>query len=148
MGRYCRKYLYGTPFGYADIITTTTHKTLRGPRGGMIFCKPEFAKKVDSAIFPFSQGGPLEHVIAGKAIAAEEALTEEYKNYIHQVVVNCRAMCEEFKKMGYKIIKKVELCPNQYELTIKAPYVTRNAKAGQFIIFINYKIIPAIQAER
>ena len=93
-----------TPFGYADIITTTTHKTLRGPRGGMIFCKPELAKKVDSAIFPFSQGGPLEHVIAGKAIAAEEALSPEYKNYIHQVVVNCKTMCEEFKKMGYKII--------------------------------------------
>lgn len=93
-----------TPFGYADIITTTTHKTLRGPRGGMIFCKPELAKKVDSAIFPFSQGGPLEHIVAAKAIAAEEALSNEYKKYIHQVVLNCKAMCEEFKKMGYNII--------------------------------------------
>lgn len=93
-----------TPFGYADIITTTTHKTLRGPRGGMIFCKPELAKKVDSAIFPFSQGGPLEHVIAAKAIAAEEALTPEYRTYIHQVVLNSKAMCEEFKKMGYRVI--------------------------------------------
>lgn len=93
-----------TPFGYADIITTTTHKTLRGPRGGMIFCKPELAKKIDSAIFPFSQGGPLQHIIAAKAVAAEECLMPSYKEYIHQVVVNCKAMCDEFKKMGYKII--------------------------------------------
>ncbi len=93
-----------TPFGYADIITTTTHKTLRGPRGGMIFCKPELAKKIDSAIFPFSQGGPLQHVIAAKAVAAEECLLPSYKEYIHQVVLNCKAMCEEFKKMGYKVI--------------------------------------------
>ena len=93
-----------TPFGFADIITTTTHKTLRGPRGGMIFCKKELAKKVDSSIFPFSQGGPLQHVIAGKAVAACECLTDDYKQYIKQVVINSKAMCEEFKKMGYKII--------------------------------------------
>ena len=93
-----------TPFGYADLITTTTHKTLRGPRGGMIFCKKELAKKVDSAIFPFSQGGPLQHVIAAKAVAAEECLLPSYKEYIHQVVLNCKAMSEEFKKMGYKVI--------------------------------------------
>lgn len=93
-----------SPFGLADIITTTTHKTLRGPRGGLIFCKPELAKKVDSTIFPGTQGGPLEHVIAGKAVAAEEACTEEFKNYIHDVVGNCKAMCEEFISMGYKIV--------------------------------------------
>lgn len=93
-----------SPFGLADIITTTTHKTLRGPRGGMIFAKKELAHKIDSAIFPFSQGGPLEHVIAGKAIAAEECLTPEYKKYIHQVVVNCKVMCNEFIKMGYNVI--------------------------------------------
>ena len=93
-----------TPFGLADIITTTTHKTLRGPRGGMIFCKPELAKKVDSAVFPGTQGGPLEHVIAGKAVAAEEACTDEYREYIHAVVRNCRAMCEEFRKMGYDVV--------------------------------------------
>ena len=96
--------VHPTPFGYADIITTTTHKTLRGPRGGMIFCKKELAKKVDSAIFPFSQGGPLQHIIAGKAVAAEECLTEDYKKYILQVVKNCKAMCNEFIKMGYKVI--------------------------------------------
>lgn len=93
-----------SPFGLADIITTTTHKTLRGPRGGLIFCKPELAKKVDSTIFPGTQGGPLEHVIAGKAVAAEEACTEEFKNYIHDVVGNCKAMCDEFISMGYKIV--------------------------------------------
>lgn len=93
-----------SPFGLADIITTTTHKTLRGPRGGLIFCKPELAKKVDSTIFPGTQGGPLEHVIAGKAVAAEEACTDEFKNYIHDVVGNCKAMCDEFISMGYKIV--------------------------------------------
>ena len=93
-----------SPFGLADIITTTTHKTLRGPRGGLIFCKPELAKKVDSTIFPGTQGGPLEQVIAGKAVAAEEACTEEFKNYIHDVVGNCKAMCDEFISMGYKIV--------------------------------------------
>ena len=93
-----------SPFGIADIITTTTHKTLRGPRGGLIFCRPELAKKIDSAIFPGIQGGPLQHIIAGKAIAAEEAQTTEYKEYIHQVVKNCKAMSDEFKRLGYKVI--------------------------------------------
>lgn len=93
-----------TPFGYADIITTTTHKTLRGPRGGLVFGKQEFAKKIDSAVFPYAQGGPLEHIIAGKAVCAEEALKPEFKEYAHQVVVNCAALCDEFLKMGYKIV--------------------------------------------
>ena len=93
-----------SPFALADIITTTTHKTLRGPRGGMIFCRPELAKKVDSAVFPGTQGGPLEHVIAGKAVAAEEACTDEYREYIHAVVRNCRAMCGEFLRMGYDVV--------------------------------------------
>lgn len=93
-----------SPFGLADIITTTTHKTLRGPRGGLIFCKPELAKKVDSAVFPCCQGGPLQHVIAGKAVAAEEACTPEFTQYIHNVVLNCRAMCNAFISMGYSIV--------------------------------------------
>ena len=93
-----------SPFGLADIITTTTHKTLRGPRGGMIFCKPELAKKIDSAIFPGSQGGPLQHIIAAKAICAEEACTDEFKEYIHQVVKNSKAMSNEFIKMGYNVV--------------------------------------------
>ncbi len=93
-----------SPFGLADIITTTTHKTLRGTRGGLIFCKPELAKRVDSAVFPGCQGGALQHVIAGKAVTAEEASTEEFREYIHAVVRSCRAMCDEFISMGYKVV--------------------------------------------
>lgn len=93
-----------SPFGLADIITTTTHKTLRGPRGGLIFCKPELAKRLDSAVFPGCQGGALQHVIAGKAVTAEEASTEEFREYIHAVVRSCRAMCDEFISMGYKVV--------------------------------------------
>lgn len=93
-----------SPFGLADIITTTTHKTLRGTRGGLIFCKPELAKRVDSAVFPGCQGGALQHVIAGKAVTAEEASTEEFREYIHAVVRNCKAMCDEFISMGYKVV--------------------------------------------
>ena len=96
--------VHPSPFGYADIITTTTHKTLRGPRGGLIFCRPELAKKVDSAVFPYAQGGPLEHVIAGKAVCAEEALSPEFKVYAEQVVKNCKAFADEFIKLGYKIV--------------------------------------------
>ena len=93
-----------SPFGLSDVITTTTHKTLRGPRGGLIFCRPELAKKIDSAVFPGTQGGPLQHVIAGKAVAAEEALTPAFRTYIHAVVANSRAMADEFTAMGYKVV--------------------------------------------
>lgn len=93
-----------SPFGLADIITTTTHKTLRGTRGGLIFCKPELAKRVDSAVFPGCQGGALQHVVAGKAVTAEEACTEDFKRYIHAVVRNCKAMCDAFLQMGYKVV--------------------------------------------
>lgn len=93
-----------SPFGLADVITTTTHKTLRGPRGGLIFCRPELAKKVDSAVFPGTQGGPLQHVIAGKAVAAEEALTPAFRAYARSVVANCKAMAAEFMAMGYRVV--------------------------------------------
>ena len=96
--------VHPSPFGYADIVTTTTHKTLRGPRGGLIFARPELAKKIDSAVFPYAQGGPLEHVIAGKAVCAEEALQPSYKEYAAQVVANCKAFCDEFLKLGYKVV--------------------------------------------
>lgn len=96
--------VHPTPFGIADIITTTTHKTLRGTRGGLIFCKPEFARKVDSSVFPCCQGGALQHVVAGKAVTAEEACTQEFKDYIVRVVKNAKAMCEEFIKMGYDVV--------------------------------------------
>lgn len=96
--------VHPTPFGLADIITTTTHKTLRGPRGGMIFCKRELSRKIDSAVFPGIQGGPLMHVIAGKAVAAEEACSVSFKRYIEQVVRNTKAMCQQFQSLGYEIV--------------------------------------------
>lgn len=93
-----------SPFGYADIITTTTHKTLRGPRGGLIFCKPELAGKIDGAVFPGTQGGPLQNVILAKAVCALEALRPEYIQYIGQVVRNASAMADEFTRMGYDVV--------------------------------------------
>lgn len=93
-----------SPFGVADLITTTTQKTLRGNRGGIIFCKPELGKKVDSAVFPKYQGGSLMNEIAGKAVTAEEDCADEFHDYIRRVVSNCKAMCDEFVKMGYNII--------------------------------------------
>lgn len=93
-----------SPFGYADIVTTTTHKTLRGIRSALIFCKPEYTKKVDSALFPGMSGGPHMHTIAAKAVTAEEALTPEFHTYIHQVVENSRAMATEFMHMGYEVV--------------------------------------------
>ena len=96
--------VHPTPFGHADIVTTTTHKTLRGPRGGLIFARPELGKKVDSAVFPYAQGGPLVHIIAAKAICAEEACRPEFKTYIEQVVKNCNAFADEFIKLGYKVV--------------------------------------------
>ena len=93
-----------SPFDFADIITTTTQKILRGPRGGLIFCKPELAKKIDSAVFPGIQGGPLQNVIAAKAICAAEALQSDYAVYISNVLANAKGMANEFIKMGYKIV--------------------------------------------
>ena len=93
-----------SPFGLADVITTTTHKTLRNIRGGLIFCKRELAKKIDNAVFPGSQGGPLQHIIAAKAVGALECLQPEYKDYIKNVVENTKAMSDEFISMGYKVV--------------------------------------------
>ena len=93
-----------SPFGYADIITSTTQKTLRGPRGGLIFCSPELAKKIDSAVFPGTQGGSLMNVIAAKAACAEEALEPEFVDYIDEVIYNAKAMAERFMSHGYNVI--------------------------------------------
>ena len=93
-----------SPVPYADFVTTTTHKTLRGPRGGMILCKEQYAKAIDKAIFPGTQGGPLEHVIAGKAVCFKEALSEEFKAYQHQIVLNAKAMADEFNRQGIRLV--------------------------------------------
>ncbi|MBO7742256.1 MAG: serine hydroxymethyltransferase [Victivallales bacterium] len=93
-----------SPVPYCDIVTTTTHKTLRGPRGGLILCKEELIKKINSAVFPGSQGGPLEHVIAAKAICFKEAMSPEYQAYGAQVVANCKALAEELTKRGFRIV--------------------------------------------
>ena len=86
--------LHPSPVPYADIVTTTTHKTLRGPRGGLILCKEKYAKQIDKAIFPGVQGGPLMHVIAAKAVALGEALKPEFKEYAKQIIANCQALAE------------------------------------------------------
>lgn len=96
--------LHPNPTPYADVVTTTTHKTLRGPRSGMILCKAEHAKKVDSAVFPGLQGGPLMHVIAAKAVALGEAATPEFKEYARRVIENAAAMAEEFGKNGFRLV--------------------------------------------
>lgn len=93
-----------SPFGYADIITSTTQKTLRGPRGGLIFCIPELAKKIDSAVFPGTQGGSLMNVIAAKAACAEEVLEPDFIDYIDEVMYNAKAMAERFMFHGYNVI--------------------------------------------
>ena len=92
------------PVPYADFVTTTTHKTLRGPRGGMILCKEEYAKAIDKAIFPGTQGGPLEHIIAAKAVCFGEALKPEFKAYQHQIVLNAKALENAFRQEGIRMV--------------------------------------------
>lgn len=96
--------LHQNPVEYADFITTTTHKTLRGPRGGMILCKEEFAKKIDSIVFPGMQGGPLMHVIAGKAACLQEALQPDFIEYQKNVIENAKLMAKTFINEGFKVI--------------------------------------------
>ncbi len=92
------------PVPYCDVVTTTTHKTLRGPRGGMILCRKEYAQRIDKAIFPGTQGGPLMHVIAGKAVCFGEALKPEFKAYQHQIVLNAQAMAKRLTARGVKLV--------------------------------------------
>ena len=93
-----------SPVPYADVVTTTTHKTLRGPRGGMILCREEYAKQIDKAVFPGTQGGPLMHIIAAKAVALGEALTDDFKAYAHRIVVNAKVLSEELTARGVKLV--------------------------------------------
>ena len=96
--------LHPSPVPYADVVSTTTHKTLRGPRGGMILCKEELAKKIDSAIFPGSQGGPLEHIIAAKAVALGEALKPEFKVYQQQIINNAAVLAQTLVEQGFDLV--------------------------------------------
>lgn len=95
---------YPNPVPYADVVTTTTHKTLRGPRGGLILCKESLAKAINSAVFPGAQGGPLMHVIAAKAVCFGEALKPEFKTYQHQVVLNAKALAKALQDKGYRLV--------------------------------------------
>lgn len=96
--------VYPSPVPFAHFVTSTTHKTLRGPRSGFILCKKEFEKDTDKSVFPGVQGGPLMHVIAAKAVAFKEAMSEDFKEYAKQVIANARAMAEEFIKEGFKVV--------------------------------------------
>ncbi len=96
--------LHPSPVPYADVVTTTTHKTLRGPRGGMILCREELAKQIDKAVFPGTQGGPLMHIIAAKAVALGEALTDEFKQYQSQIVKNAAVLADALKKNGIELV--------------------------------------------
>ena len=96
--------LHPSPVPYADIVTTTTHKTLRGPRGGLILCKEQYAKQIDKAIFPGVQGGPLMHVIAAKAVAFGEALKPEFKDYAKQIIANCKALAEGLMAESFRLV--------------------------------------------
>ena len=135
-----------TPFGLADIITTTTHKTLRGPRGGLIFCKEYLSKKIDSAVFPYAQGGPHMNVIAAKAFCAEEALTPEFRNYIHKVCFNAREMAEEFIRIGYKVVTGgTDNHMFLLDLSRTHPHVTGKMaqdKLDEYLITVNKKMVP------
>lgn len=96
--------IHPSPIPYAEFVTTTTHKTLRGPRAGMILCREEFAKKINSAVFPGTQGGPLMHVIAAKAVAFKEALTDEFNKYQQQIVNNAKTFAKAMEELGYRIV--------------------------------------------
>ncbi len=96
--------LHPSPIPHCEFVTTTTHKTLRGPRAGLIMCRAEFAKKVDSAIFPGIQGGPLMHIIAAKAVALKEAMTPEFREYQARIVRNCRAMAQAIAQRGFRLV--------------------------------------------
>ncbi len=96
--------LHPSPFPHADFVTTTTHKTLRGPRGGMVFCKAQFAKDLDKIVFPGIQGGPLMHVIAAKAVCFHEALQPEFREYQRQIVANAKVLCETIAAGGFRIV--------------------------------------------
>ena len=134
--------VHPSPVPYADVVTTTTHKTLRGPRGGLILCKEKFGKLIDKAIFPGIQGGPLMHIIAAKAVCFGEALTEEFKDYQRRVVKNAAVLAEALKEEGFTLITGgtdnhlilIDLRPfnitgKELELRLDAVHITANKNA-------------------
>ncbi len=130
--------IHPSPVPYADFVTTTTHKTLRGPRGGVIMCKEEWGKAIDKAIFPGTQGGPLMHIIAAKAVAFKEALSPEFKQYQKQIVKNAKAMAEEFKALGVKMVSGgtdnhlilLTVNKNAVPFDTQKPFVTSGIRVG------------------
>jgi len=136
--------LHPSPFPHCDFVTTTTHKTLRGPRAGMIMCKKEYAKAIDKAVMPGMQGGPLMHIIAAKAVAFKQDLQPEFKEYQKQIVANAAAMADEFKKLGFRLVSDgtdthlmlVDLRP--FKLTGK----TVEGELGKVDITVNRNTIP------
>lgn len=137
--------LHPSPVPYADFVTTTTHKTLRGPRGGVIMCKEQYAKAIDKAVFPGTQGGPLMHVIAAKAVAFKEALAPEFKAYQQQIVRNAAAMAERFIGNGVRLVsggtdnhlmlvdlRKEELTGKELEALLDAAHITANKNTVPF----------------
>lgn len=131
--------VHPNPVPHAHFVTTTTHKTLRGPRGGLILCKEEFAKAIDKAVFPGTQGGPLMHIIAAKAVCFGEALKPEFKLYGEQIVKNCKALAEGLVSRGHKLVsggtdnhvllldlKDTELTGKELEHRLDEVYITAN----------------------
>jgi len=136
--------LYPSPVGVADFVTTTTHKTLRGPRGGLILGRPEQEKALNSAIFPGLQGGPLMHVIAAKAVALGEALRPEFKGYQAQVIANARAMAAALAKRGLRIVSGGTDC-HMFLLDLRARNITgKDAEdaLGRAHMTVNKNAIP------
>ncbi|KAA9239995.1 MULTISPECIES: serine hydroxymethyltransferase [Aerococcus] len=137
--------IHENPVDYADVVTSTTHKTLRGPRGAIILTNnPDYAKKINSRIFPGNQGGPLLHVIAAKAVAFQEALNSDFKDYMENVVINARAMASEFSKAGIHVVSGgtdnhlIAFRVSDFDLTGKAV----EEKLGQVHITVNKNTIP------
>ena len=138
--------LHPSPIGYADVVTSTTHKTLRGPRGGLILCNDEeIANKINSAVFPGTQGGPLEHVIAAKAIAFKQALSEEFVKYQKQVIVNAKAMAKAIVDGGLDLVsggtdnhlilidlRKANITGREMEKRLDEIYITANKNTIPF----------------
>jgi glycine hydroxymethyltransferase len=136
--------LYPSPIGIADFVTTTTHKTLRGPRGGMILANAEHEKVLNSAVFPMLQGGPLMHVIAAKAVALKEALAKDFRVYQEQVLDNARVMAKSLQERGYRVVSGRTEC-HMFLLDLRGKKLTgREAETvlGSANITVNKNAVP------